>query len=236
MQSFISYIPKVMEGSGLKVFVTAAWYGRLYGNFLMAGPAFLSQFRIITSDKILLNKTKIIQTNRWIPGYCLSTPHRSSLSIQHPPACSSHQLVWAWRREEPPQAYHDGIHNKVLLPCWSCTIHLLPNTVPARDTLPTWRSNGKPGVQCICPQMLMNAMTTSTQMMCQEKSLTGKQQKSSKISQCPGCISQQSLCVRDVQISTTMGRHLPTNHWSSCPCWIEYIWLCTNWWGDGKKV
>ena len=68
--------------------------------------------------------------NRRIPRYCLSTPHRSSLSIQLPPTHSSHPPVWAcWMRGKSLlQTYHGGMHDKVILPCWPGIIHPLPKT------------------------------------------------------------------------------------------------------------
>ena len=156
--------------------------------------------------KFPFKRAKLIWTNRRIPGYCLSTPHRSSLSIQLPQTHSSHPPVWAcWMRGKPPlQAYHDGMHDKVILPCWPGVIYSLPKTVHVGDTRPTWWSKGRPGIQCIflqspwmpfqycvltrlgancnqnhqgSSQGMFQTELTSTEMMYQENSPTEMQQK-----------------------------------------------------------
>ena len=115
---------------------------------------FLSQCCVITSEKVPFNRAKVIWTNRCIPGYRLSTTHRSSLSIQLPSTHPCHSPVWVcWMRGKPLlQAYHYGMHNKVVHPCWPGIIHSLPTRVHVGDTRPSRWSKGGPGVQCICLQ------------------------------------------------------------------------------------
>ena len=58
--------------------------------------------------------------------------------------------TWAcWMRGKPLlQAYHHGMHDKVILLCWSGIIHSLPKVVHVGDTRPTWWSKGRPSIQC----------------------------------------------------------------------------------------
>ena len=84
-----------MEGSGSKVYVTAA-YGRLNGIFnSKSWVKALRSYNNVAShlERFPSRGPTSFEPIDGIPGYCLSTHHRSSLGTQLPPARSSHPPV-----------------------------------------------------------------------------------------------------------------------------------------------
>ena len=140
-----------------KVYVTAA-YGRLNGIFnSKSWVKALRSYDNVASSHLKRFPSRGPKSFEPIDEYldtAWAHPHRSSLSKQLPPTHSSHPPVWAcWMRGKTLlQAYHDGMHDKVSLPCWPGIIHSLPKTVHVGDTRPTRWSKCKPGIQCICLQ------------------------------------------------------------------------------------